>query len=148
MRYLIYSFQALSLYVLCAQEYYSNQSISETVSSNLLLPQNSLLKTFIFLLLLLCHYNRLKQVCNFCLTLKPHFDPKISIHLHICNTSLPPTSLHEASCNILRSLAKTTLSLLLSYRHTSKQQQCCLLQTALWVLIHRRLSTLIYAFLS
>lgn len=50
MRYLIYSFQALPLYVLCAQEYYSNQSISETVSSNLLLPQNSLLKTFIFLL--------------------------------------------------------------------------------------------------
>lgn len=38
MRYLIYSFQALPLYVLCAQEYYSNQSISETVSSNLLLP--------------------------------------------------------------------------------------------------------------
>lgn len=50
MKYLIYSFQALPLYVLCAQEYYSNQSISETVSSNLLLPQNSLLKTFIFLL--------------------------------------------------------------------------------------------------
>lgn len=86
-----------------------------------------------------CHYNRLKWVCNFCMTLKPHFNPKISIHLHICNTSIPPTSLHEASCNILRSSAKTTLSLLLSYRQNSKQQQCYLLQTALWVLIHRRM---------
>lgn len=53
MRYLIYSLQALPLSLLCVPEYYSSQSILETISSNPGFPQNSLLKTLICLLLLL-----------------------------------------------------------------------------------------------
>lgn len=135
MRYLIYSFQALPLLVLYAQVYYSNQSILETVSRNPLFPQNSLLRNLICFLLLLLSLKWTQIVCIFCLTLKESFDQKIPIHLHICNTSISLMSLHKVSCNILQISSKTILSLLSGYMKNRKQKWCCLIDTALWVLI-------------